>query len=242
MADVIDSITSFNVSGAFKDFIGAAGVYLLYGIIGCAVVGYIYYWLRNRQIYKFRAVVKKRRGNSAPEKAVYPAGYVTVNNFNTFRIKIGRFKHKDLDKLPDTRYLDGINFHFQVKDPETWVQTRIIDLERKVIKRKMRLLTDFGGFKAGQEGMQFQDIAQQMVDAGVAEYSDDGQVEEVEVTDEVYEPIPSDTKAITVMKLQNAANALGLNANKQIAIFTVGIIVLAICFIVGYYFLTKGPG
>ena len=245
MADVVDQVMNYNIGGALTGWLQSSFWYLVYGALGIGGLAMILNYIRNKQIYKFKVRVRRRRGTAAPEEGIYKAGYITdKNGFQTFRIKTGRWpwQKKDLDKLPDTRWIDGITFHYQQKDPQTWIQTRVIHLERQLIKRKLVLLQDYGGFAAGTEGTQFQDVAERMVQEGIAEYSDEGEPQVIPVEDEVYEPIPSDHKAITITKLQTARAALGLDSTKQVAIFTIGIIVLAAMFLIGYYFMTSKGG
>lgn len=243
MADAIDTITSFNPSDAVKGFLDANLTYIIYGFVITLAFVLLFIYIRNKQIYKFNVQAKKRRGDGTPEVSIFKAGYINHKlGYQVFRIKTGRFKSHELDKLPDTRYMKGNTFFFQVKDPRTWVQTRVIDLERQVVKRQLRLLQDYAGFKAGTIGTQMQDVAEDLVNSGIAEYADDGKPQEIIVSDEIYEPIPSDHKAITVTKLQQASAALGVDATKQVAIFTIGLIILAASFLIAYYLLTKPAG
>lgn len=246
MADAIDTVTSFNVSNWLQNAVNQYTPYIIYGIIGILVFGFIFIKMRERKIYTFHVRVLRRRENNKTKESNYKGGYIkSKDGLQKFAIKTGRMPWQKtvLDRLPDAHYIDEENrVYYNQIDPDTYIQVRKIFMEKQMPKRKLRVIQPYAGFKVGQEGEALQEVAEQLVKSGYAEYADGGEYKSVTISDTLYEPIPTDTKQIIISKLQNARSALGIDATKQVAIFTIGLIILAIAFLVAYYFLTNRGG
>lgn len=244
--DVIDQVTNFNVGQAVGGFVDASVGYLAWGAVGLILLGFILMKLREWKIYRYPVRAFRRREGNKVKEINYKGGYlIGKNKVREFWVKTGRmpWQATKMDRLPDAHFMDEDNrVYYNVVDPDTWIQVRRTFLEKQISKRKVRLLKSYAGFKVGQEGEAIEDVADELVKAGYAEYSDDGDIQSILVADALYEPIPSDTKEIVINKLQAARAALGNDTTKQVAIFTMGLIILAVMFLIAYYFLTNRPG
>lgn len=244
--DVIDQVTNFNVNQAFGGFVDASIGYLAWGGVALILLTFIFMKVREWKIYRYPVRAFRRREGNKTKEINYKGGYIMgKNHVREFWVKTGRmpWQATKMDRLPDAHFMDEDNrVYYNVVDPDTWIQVKRTFLEKQVEKRKVRLLKSYAGFKIGQEGEAISDIANQLVENGYAEYIDGGNAQSVLVADALYEPIPSDTKEIVINKLQTARAALGNDTTKQVAIFTMGLIILAAMFLIAFYFITNRPG
>lgn len=243
--DVIDQVTNFDIGAATSGFIDQAVVYLAWGGIALLLLGFIIMKIREWKIYKYPVRVFRRRENNSVSEINYRGGFlVNRDGIREFWVKTGRmpWMAKKLHAIPDANFMDTEGrVYYNLIDPDTWIQVQRTFLRKQMLKRKVELIQPYAGFKEGYRAEALENVAEDLVREGYAKYLDEPPIA-VEVADALYEPVPSDVKQSVVSDLKNARAALGPDTTKQVAIFTVGLVIIAITFVVAYYFLTNRPG
>lgn len=216
---------------------------ILWAIIGILLVWVIISFIRNKIIYKFPVVLYARRGNSRIIRYA-KGGYINLKGLRTFRIKWGKIKlpwwKKDLEYLPDTALMDAEGrLHFDQYDPDTYIQKRITHLSKPTRMRVIEFLKPYEMFREGDRIVQFQHLADGLVDLEIAKYLDDGKESRiVEVEESYFEPVPRNTKQIAIQNIRGLEETLKSDKFKQMALLVGGIIVLALVFLGAYMILT----
>lgn len=251
MAEVgLDSVLGgFNLASIQQSAYGVAE-YVIWGIIILGVV--IFGWLKwqDKKIFIYPVRIFKQRANGMVKEQNVFGGYTRTGSMATFSIKTGMFKKRVLDKLPNSEYMDEDNriYYWQVSPDAPLIQVGrnfVIDQvlvpndnfiaptperrEEIVKKWTLDLLND----------EEFKEKSEEIRQARAIELYEQ-QVEEektklVDITKPTYTPVPTDLKQQAMAEINNYRQTLGVDTNKQVLYFTIGVIGLVICAIILFY-------
>lgn len=220
--------------------IGAIGPYILYGLLFTLIAVMIFKHLRNKEIFKYKVRVFRRREGKQPKEIDCKGGFIKGSDgIQKFRIKLNKLKpwlKVDLDKIPDARYMDEQDriYYYQL-DPTTFIQAKRIFNEKPSDTVVLKFIKPYLAYNTG-------DIIETQVESAI-EYIQRGLCEQVGDIrtnfglDAYYEPIATDTKRVVVMGLSNAREALKIDLFKLQAMTIGALIVIAVTFLVAYYLL-----
>lgn len=238
MAESVLSDVNLNLTGALSYV-----PYLMWGIGITLVLVLVYRMYKNKQIFVFPVRIYQRRENGKVREKNAVGGFMLdKDKVPFFRIKLSRFKpwmKVDLRHLPDAHMMDEENrVYYNQIDPWTYIQVKRTFSTRNIAKIPIKLIKEYQGHKIGSVFEIEQENAQKFVNAGYAEYI--GDVREEESIDGLFfEPVPNDIKAITVSDIQKVKDTLTRDTTKQMALIVGGIIILALIFVIGFYFMTQ---
>lgn len=250
MADVVDSmLNSFNLS-SIRGQVYDIAYYVIWGLVGMAILAFVWFTYQDRKIFKYPVRVFYRRRNGLVKEKNTFGGYIQKGTNTVFVIKQGRFKKKELDRLPESEYMDEEDrlYFYQLSPEAPLVQCRRnfnIDKifvrnekfveptesqKEEIVNRyvsELKLVDENKDVKEEQLVLE----ARARLDAEL----DDQRNALVDITNVYYTPVPTDQKLQAVKDIQRLTQVLGVDVNKQFAYFIIGVIAMAIVGVVIFY-------
>lgn len=251
MAEVgLDKVLGgFSLSGLQSSVYGIAE-YVIWGVLILGVV--IFAWLKwqDKKVFIYPVRIFKQRANGLVKEQNVWGGYKKVGNISTFVLKMSAWGKKPMEKLPNSEYMDEENriYYWQVSPDSPLIQvSRQFIIERVLVpndnfinptpERREEIIKKWTLDLLGEE--EFKDKSEEIRQARAIELYE-MQVEEeknkfVDVTKPTYSPVPTDLKQQAMAEINNYRATLGVDTNKQIMYFTIGVIALVVLAIILFY-------
>lgn len=239
MADILEAVTGGAATASQEASSVDGGALLISIMLVMMIIAFgfaIFIFIRNKIVYKYPVVISERLGSTRKIKNG-KGGWIRKKGIRRFKIKQGWILRKVLDINPDTSLMDAEGrLHFDRLDPDTFIQKQVIHLARPTKLRKLQLLKPYMDMPINTIFMQFQHIAEPLVNDGIASYLDSAETKEEEVEDTILEPIPNDTKESAIMEIRDLENVLKRDTIKR-AMIIGGIVMFAMFAVIGLYML-----
>jgi len=231
------------------EFMGVAE-YIIWGVLILGVA--VFAWLKwqDKKVFIYPVRIFKQRANGQVKEQNVVGGYKRVGNITKFIVKMSSWKKKEMDKLPLSEWMDEDNrvYYWQVSPDSPLIQVRRDFIIEQVLvpnenyinptpERREEIIKKWTQDLLNNED--FKDASEENRKAHAIElYEEQVEVEKnklVDITNTVYTPVPTDLKQQAIMEINNYKNILGVDVNKQMAYFVIGVVVLAIVAIVLFY-------
>jgi hypothetical protein len=250
MASALDTITQMFSPDALRSGAMDIAQYVIWGIVilGAGLFGWKKW--QDKKIYIYPVRIFRRRTNGIVKEFNTFGGYIVRNGITHFNVKMTKFKKKNMDKLPNSEYMDEDNrvYYWQVSPDAPYIQVkRDFKIEqivvpddkfveptqeqRKVIIEKLKEdLSSTDEFKeVGKEKIQQE--AEKIYEIQLEQEK----LKVIDITQPTYTPVPSDLKQQAMAEINNYKNMLGVDVNKQMAYFVGGLIILGIVAVILFY-------
>lgn len=242
--DLLDSFGLGNLAG---DFVGIAE-YVVWGVVIALVLGYAWLKYQDWKIYIYKVRIFKRRANGLVKETNTFGGYLNKNGQPIFQIKQGRFKKKELPRLPDSNLMDEEDrlYYYQLSPDSPLIQcSRHFNIEQVLVPNEQYVEPN---------GLEREELINQFYTELKVEQPDEKEdklkllaldrlnkkIEEeknqlIDITEVYYSPIPTDQKLQALMDIKRLNQTLGVDVNKQFLYFVAGVIGLCIVGAIIFY-------
>lgn len=242
--DLLDSFGLGNLAG---DFVGIAE-YVVWGVVIALVLGYAWLKYQDWKIYIYNVRIFKRRANGLVKETNTKGGYLIKNGQSIFQIKQGRFKKKELPRLPDSNLMDEEDrlYYYQLSPDAPLIQcTRHFNIEQVLVPNEQyveptglvreellnKYYTELKAEQPEEDDNKLKILALERLDNQIEQ--DKNQL--VDITEVYYSPIPTDQKLQALMDIKRLNQTLGVDVNKQFLYFVAGVIGLCIVGAIIFY-------
>lgn len=252
VSDVLGDFTPDALRSGFQDI----AVWVIWGLLIIGVLVFIWLKYQDKKIYIYPVRIFRQRRNGMVKEQNTFGGYIKKAGITQFIIKVGKFKKKNMDKIPLSEHMDEDNrvYYWQLSPESPLVQTKrefrlerifvpneefiepsLDQIEYKITKKIEELKTESNYKDTNDEILR--DIATDIVKEELNEERN----KLTDITIPVYTPIPTDLKQQAMMDISTYKQVLGVDVNKQFAYFIMGVIALVILgTIIFYIAINKG--
>lgn len=251
MAEVgLDKVLGgFSLSGIQSSVYGIAE-YVIWGVLILGVV--IFGWLKwqDKKVFIYPVRIFRQRANGMVKEQNVMGGYKKVGKMTTFVLKMKAFKKKNMEKLPNSEFMDEDNriYYWQVSPDSPLIQVNRSFIIEKVLvpnenfinpseERKEEIIKKWTIDLLNEE--EYKDKSEEIRRARAMDLFEEKVEEEknrlIDITKPTYSPVPTDLKQQAMAEMSNYRATLGVDTNKQIMYFTIGVISLVVLAIVLFY-------
>jgi hypothetical protein len=225
-------------------------VYVIWGVVAIAVIYFLWIKYQNKKIYIYPVRIHRQRNNGMVKEINTFGGYIKKGQITKFVIKMGKFKKKDLDSLPDSSMMDEDNrvYYWQISPESPLVQSKRSFIIEQVLVPNENFIEPTKELKDETinrwaidllEDENFKDKTEEdrKIEA-TRLFQQSTEIERtklIDITNPTYSPVPTDLKQQAMSDINNYRNTLGVDVNKQFAYFVTGIIALVIIAVVLFY-------
>jgi hypothetical protein len=247
--DISDPLASINLGGIQAQAYDIA-YYIIWGVIILGIVLFLYFKYQDKKIFIYPTRIFRRRSNGLIKEFNTFGGYLLKNGVTEFTIKMGRFKKKGLQRLPNSELMDEEDrvYFYQISPEAPLIQCRreikiekveIFDdkyIEPSEVERQKILDRYLLELKSIEENKELKDdelklVALQRLEQEIQEEK----YKKIDVTSAYYTPVPTDQKLQAYHDIRTLSNTLGVDVNKQFAYFVIGVIAIVIIGVVIFY-------
>ena len=249
--NIDDPLGSLGISvGGIKGSIYDMAYYIIWGVCILAVVVFSWIQYQSKKIYIYNVRIFRRRANGLVKEMNTKGGYIVKNGQTFFVIKMGRFKKKELTRLPDSNLMDEEDkiYFYQLSPDAPLVQCKrnftiesiLVPNEKYVepsLQDKELIVQRYVAQIAIEE--EFKDKSEDEIKLEaihrLEDEIEDEKLKQVDVTNVYYTPVPADQKLQAYLDIKKLSQTLGVDVNKQFAYFVIGVIALVILGVIIFY-------
>jgi len=222
--------------------------YSFWGLVLALIVGGAWKWHTDKKVFKNPVRIFRLRQNGQTKELNTRGGYIiNKKRVAEFWIKVGKFKKRKMDSLPDPKMIDFEDrvYYFQTS-PLDYSQTEVkwnyeprfisnVNYRQPTLEESAEIIRKWAFEMMGKDKELKEPEAMEKAERMFREWDERQKGERVDVGTVNSNPLKKMSKEAVINDIIIAKQVLGVDVNKQFMYFVSGVIALVVLGIVVFY-------